>query len=595
MKNKKKFYITTAIVYSSKLPHVGNLYDPLFADVIARFKRLAGYDVFFLTGTDEHGQKILNTANELKMFPKQYVDKISSAIRETYLKLNISFDKFFRTTDQSHINKVQEIFLKLYENGNIYKGKYQGWYCTACESFWPNNQVENCKCPECKREVKLFENDAYFLKLSKYQSELSELLNKNIDLILPHFRKKEIINNFLNEGLEDLCITRVNCNWGIPVPFDPEHTIYVWFDALLNYITALDFPSGELYNKYWPPDVQIVGKDILRFHSLCWPVLLICMGVSQPQKIFAHPWILINDAKMSKSSKNEIYVESLIEMFGVDATRYLLLAETSYDKDASLNYDILIQKYNSDLVNDFGNLINRVATMAIKYLDGFVSNPNFANRENDKNKNVNKNINETGGFKGHFLSLNINEDGDVINDWGEEYEDDFPDENDYSDNFYDSLEDYEDENNDNSSEIFKLGLACGTAIEKFLSHMESLNVQDALKEVSKIVKDTNKYIDLVKPWSMAKSSERSQELEAAIYNMIESLREVTHLLASFMPDTAEKIAEQFDFKIDFNNLKFGSSEKFKVKESDILFKRIIVDTKNPNNKKKGPLKNDDGE
>lgn len=376
MSDKGKFYITTAIAYTSRKPHIGNSYEIVLTDAIARYKRMLGYDVFFLTGTDEHGQKIEEYAKEAGVTPKEYVDKVAGEIRAICDSLNTTYDKFIRTTDDYHEKAVQKIFKKLYDKGDIYKGEYEGMYCTPCESFWTESQLdENGCCPDCHREVKKAKEEAYFLKLSKYQKQLEDYIESNENFIYPESRKNEMLNNFIRPGLQDLCVSRTSFKWGIPVTFDEKHVIYVWLDALSNYITALGYDpdgSSDLYKKYWPADVHIIGKDIVRFHTIYWPIMLMALGESLPKQVYGHPWLLFGEDKMSKSKGNVIYAEDLIEVFGVDAVRYYLLSEMPHASDGSITYATLIERYNSDLANTIGNLVNRTIAMQKKYFDGVI-------------------------------------------------------------------------------------------------------------------------------------------------------------------------------------------------------------------------------
>ena len=376
MSDKGKFYITTAIAYTSRKPHIGNSYEIVLTDAIARYKRMLGYDVFFLTGTDEHGQKIEEYAKEAGVTPKEYVDKVAGEIRAICDSLNTTYDKFIRTTDDYHEKAVQKIFKKLYDKGDIYKGEYEGMYCTPCESFWTESQLdENGCCPDCHREVKKAKEEAYFLKLSKYQKQLEDYIESNENFIYPESRKNEMLNNFIRPGLQDLCVSRTSFKWGIPVTFDDKHVIYVWLDALSNYITALGYDpdgSSDLYKKYWPADVHIIGKDIVRFHTIYWPIMLMALGEPLPKQVYGHPWLLFGEDKMSKSKGNVIYAEDLIEVFGVDAVRYYLLSEMPHASDGSITYETLIERYNSDLANTIGNLVNRTIAMQKKYFDGVI-------------------------------------------------------------------------------------------------------------------------------------------------------------------------------------------------------------------------------
>lgn len=382
MCEKPKFYITTAIAYTSRKPHIGNSYEIVLTDAIARYKRMLGYDVFFLTGTDEHGQKIEEYAKEAGVSPKAYVDKVAGEIRGICDALNTTYDKFIRTTDDYHEKAVQKIFKKLYDQGDIYKSEYEGLYCTPCESFWTQSQLdENGCCPDCHREVKKAKEEAYFLRLSKYQKQLEEFIESNENFIYPEARKKEMLNNFIKPGLQDLCVSRTSFKWGIPVTFDDNHVIYVWIDALSNYITALGYDpdgSGDLYKKYWPADVHIIGKDIVRFHTIYWPIMLMALGEPLPKQVYGHPWLLFGEDKMSKSRGNVIYADDLIKVFGVDAVRYYLLSEMPHAADGSITYETMIERYNSDLANTIGNLVNRTVAMQNKYFDGVVQSGDCA-------------------------------------------------------------------------------------------------------------------------------------------------------------------------------------------------------------------------
>lgn len=376
--DKEKFYITTAIAYTSRKPHIGNSYEIVMTDAIARYKRMQGYDVFFCTGTDEHGQKIEEYAEAAGVTPKEYVDKVAGEIKEICDLLNTTYDHFIRTTDEHHEKTVQKIFKKLYDQGDIYKGEYEGLYCTPCESFWTESQLVDGKCPDCGREVKPAKEEAYFLKLSKYQKQLEDFIEEHPNFIYPESRKKEMVNNFIKPGIQDLCVSRTSFKWGIPVDFDPKHVVYVWIDALSNYITALGYDCGEnsdKYRKYWPADVHIIGKDILRFHTIYWPIMLMALGEPLPKQVFAHPWLLFGQDKMSKSRGNVIYADDLVKLIGVDAVRYYLLSEMPYASDGSITYETIFERYNSDLANTIGNLVNRTIAMNNKYFDGVIQEP----------------------------------------------------------------------------------------------------------------------------------------------------------------------------------------------------------------------------
>ncbi len=387
--NKGKFYITTAIAYTSRKPHIGNSYEIVLTDAIARYKRLQGYDVYFLTGTDEHGQKIEEYAKAAGISPKEYVDKVAGEIRGICDTLNTTYDKFIRTTDDYHEKIVQKIFKKLYEQGDIYKSEYEGLYCTPCESFWTESQLVDGKCPDCGREVKKAKEEAYFLRLSKYQKQLEDYIENNDKFIYPESRKKEMLNNFIKPGLQDLCVSRSTFKWGVPVSFDDKHVIYVWIDALSNYITALGYdPDGsdDLYKKYWPADVHIIGKDIVRFHTIYWPIMLMALGEELPKQVYGHPWLLFGEDKMSKSKGNVIYADELAKLIGVDAVRYYLLAEMPHANDGSISYSTIIERFNSDLANTLGNLVNRTVAMTNKYFSGTVMAPTCGDAIDDELK-----------------------------------------------------------------------------------------------------------------------------------------------------------------------------------------------------------------
>ena len=375
----EKYYITTAIAYTSRKPHIGNTYEVVLTDAIARYKREMGYDVFFLTGTDEHGQKIEQIATEEGITPKEYVDKVAGEIKNIWDLMNSSYDKFIRTTDDYHEKCVQKIFKKLYDQGDIYKGEYEGLYCVPCESFFTETQLVDGCCPDCGRPVTKTKEEAYFFKMSKYQDALMKHIEENPEFIQPESRKKEMVNNFLKPGLQDLCVSRSTFKWGVPVEFDPDHVTYVWIDALSNYISALGYDvdgSGDLYKKYWPADVHIIGKDILRFHTIYWPIILMALGEPLPKQIFGHPWLLFGNDKMSKSKGNVIYADDLVKHFGVDAVRYYLLREMPFAQDGNITHETVIGRFNADLANTLGNLVNRTVAMSKKYFDGVVENTN---------------------------------------------------------------------------------------------------------------------------------------------------------------------------------------------------------------------------
>ena len=382
-----RYYLTTAIAYTSRKPHIGNTYEVVLSDAIARYQRFLGKDVFFLTGTDEHGQKIEEIAKESGITPKQHVDQIAGEIRSIWNLMESSHDKFIRTTDDYHVKVVQKIFNKLYEQGDIYKDEYEGWYCVPCESFFTDTQLEDGCCPDCGRPVKKAKEEAYFFRMSKYQDWLLSYIEEHPDFIVPESRKKEMINNFLKPGLQDLCVSRTSFSWGIQVDFDPKHVIYVWLDALSNYITALGYDpdgSGELFEKYWPCDLHIIGKDILRFHVIYWPIFLHALGLPLPKQIFGHPWLLFGKDKMSKSRGNVMYADELADIFGVEAIRYYLLTEMPYAQDGSITYESIISRYNTDLANTLGNLVNRTVAMVGKYFDGVIPAPTVSEPLDDE-------------------------------------------------------------------------------------------------------------------------------------------------------------------------------------------------------------------
>ena len=379
MKNEKDYYLTTAITYTSGKPHIGNTYEIILADAIARFKRQEGYNVYFQTGTDEHGQKIELKAKEAGIPPQQFVDEKAAEVKRIWDLMDTTYDRFMRTTDEYHKKQVQKIFKKLYDQGDIYLGHYEGKYCTACESFFTESQLVDGKCPDCGGPVNDAKEEAYFFKLSKYADRLIEHIEKHPEFIQPVSRKNEMMNNFLKPGLQDLCVSRISFTWSIPVDFDPKHVVYVWIDALTNYITGLGYDvdgnHGELYKKYWPADLHLIGKDIVRFHTIYWPIMLMALDIPLPKQVFGHPWLLQGESKMSKSKGNVIYADDLVDIFGVDAVRYYVLHEIPYDNDGSITWDLLIEKINSDLANVLGNLVNRTISMANKYFDGIVNNP----------------------------------------------------------------------------------------------------------------------------------------------------------------------------------------------------------------------------
>ena len=381
MSKKEKFYMTTAIAYTSGKPHIGNTYEIILADAIARYKRAEGYDVYFQTGTDEHGQKIQEKAEALGITPKEYVDKVAGDVKDIWDMVNSSYDNFVRTTDQDHEKCVKKIFKKLYDQGDIYKSSYEGLYCTPCESFWTESQLVDGKCPDCGREVKPAKEEAYFFKMSKYADRLIEHINTHPEFIQPVSRKNEMMNNFLLPGLQDLCVSRTSFNWGIQVDFDPKHVVYVWLDALTNYITKIGYDpdgSSDLFNKNWPADLHLIGKDIVRFHTIYWPIFLMALDLPLPKQVFGHPWLLQGGDKMSKSKGNVIYADDMVRLFGVDATRYFVLHEMPFENDGIITWELIIERFNSDLANVLGNLVNRTVSMSNKYFDGVVRSTGVA-------------------------------------------------------------------------------------------------------------------------------------------------------------------------------------------------------------------------
>jgi methionyl-tRNA synthetase len=408
--DKKNYYITTAITYTSGKPHIGNTYEIVLADAIARYKRQKGFDVCFQTGTDEHGQKIQQKAEDKGLEPQKFVDDVAGQVKGIWDIMNTSYDRFVRTTDKEHEKKVQKIFKKLYDQGDIYKGKYEGLYCTPCESFFTESQLVDGNCPDCGRKVQVAHEEAYFFKLSKYQDKLIKYIEEHPDFIQPESRKNEMINNFLKPGLQDLCVSRTSFTWGIPVDFDPKHVVYVWIDALTNYITFLGYDvdgSTEEFKKYWPADLHLIGKDIIRFHTIYWPILLMALDLPLPKQVFGHPWLLMGNDKMSKSKGNIMYADDLVNLFGVDAIRYYVLHEIPFANDGTITYDLIIDRINSDLANILGNLVNRTIAMANKYFDGKVTktkvgtefDKDLIKQVNDLNKKVEKKMDklEIGG------------------------------------------------------------------------------------------------------------------------------------------------------------------------------------------------------
>ena len=475
--NKGKYYMTTAIAYTSGKPHIGNTYEIVLADAIARFKRQEGYDVYFQTGTDEHGQKIQLKAEEKGITPKEYVDEVAGEVKKIWDLMDSSYDNFIRTTDEDHEIQVKKIFKKLYDKGDIYKGAYEGMYCTPCESFWTESQLVDGKCPDCGRDVQPAKEEAYFFKMSKYADRLIEHINSHPDFIQPVSRKNEMMNNFLLPGLQDLCVSRTSFKWGVPVDFDPKHVTYVWLDALTNYITGIGYDCGgentEQFKKNWPADLHLIGKDIIRFHTIYWPIFLMALDLPLPKQIFGHPWLLQGDGKMSKSKGNVIYADELVDMFGVDAVRYFLLHEMPYDNDGVITWELMVERINSDLANTLGNLVNRTISMTNKYFGGSVTD------------------------KGVVADVD--------------------------------------------AELKAVVDGTPAAVD---AKMESLRVADAITEIFGLFKRCNKYIDETMPWALAKDEAQKDRLETVLFNLIDSIEKGAKLLASFLPETAEKILKQ---------------------------------------------------
>ncbi len=516
--NKGKYYMTTAIAYTSGKPHIGNSYEIVLADAIARFKRADGYDVFFQTGTDEHGQKIELKAEEAGVSPKEFVDKVAGQIREICDMLNTSYDKFIRTTDDYHEKQVQKIFKKLYEQGDIYKGAYEGMYCTPCESFWTESQLVDGKCPDCGRECKPAKEEAYFFKMSKYADRLIEHINTHPEFIQPVSRKNEMMNNFLLPGLQDLCVSRTSFKWGIPVDFDDKHVVYVWLDALTNYITGIGYDadgnSTEQYKKLWPADLHLIGKDIIRFHTIYWPIFLMALGEPLPKQVFGHPWLLQGDGKMSKSKGNVIYAEDLIKFFGVDAVRYFVLHEMPFENDGVISWELMVERLNSDLANTLGNLVNRTISMSNKYFGGVVENKGESDDPAQKA---------------------IDED---------------------------------------------LKAVVTDTYKRVAGKMDDLRVADAITEIFVLFKRCNKYIDETEPWVLAKDEAKKDRLATVLYNLVEGITIGASLLEPYMPQTAEKIVAQLNTQIrSFDDIeKFGlypSGNKV-TEKPEILFARQDV-------------------
>ena len=495
---RKPYYITTAIAYASGKPHIGNTYEIILADAMARFKRYEGYDVFFMTGTDEHGQKIEGKAKDAGKTPKEFVDEVVGEIRSIFDLMDTSYDKFMRTTEPYHEKQVQKMFRKMYEKGDIYKGKYEGWYCTSCESFWTDSQLVDGEWPDCGRPVEKASEDAYFFRMSKYADRLMEHIESHPEFIQPVSRKNEMVNNFLKPGLQDLCVSRSSFTWGIPVDFDEKNVVYVWLDALTNYITGIgydvDGEHGENYRKYWPADLHLIGKDIVRFHTIYWPIFLMSLDIPLPKQVFGHPWLLTavgkadEGTKMSKSRGNVIYADDLVRLFGVDAVRFFVLHEMPFENDGVISWELMVERYNSQLANILGNLVKRTIAMSNKYFEGIVE-------KTDAVEPVDADLKNT------VLSQ------------------------------------------------------AKLAIEK----MEEHRVADALTAIFEIFRRSNKYIDETEPWVLAREEELAPRLKTVLYNLTESIVIGASLLESFMPNTAKTILEELSTeKREFTQLdQFG--------------------------------------
>ena len=516
MADRGKYYITTAIAYASGKPHIGNTYEIILADAIARYKRFMGYDVQFQTGTDEHGQKIEDRANAAGMTPKAFVDKTSAEIKRIWDLMNTSYDFFIRTTDDFHEKQIQKIFRKMYEKGDIYLGEYKGMYCKECESFYTESQLVDGRCPLDGCEVEPASEPAYFFKMSKYAERLIQYINEHPDFIQPESRKNEMMNNFLIPGLTDLCVSRTSFSWGVPIDFAPGHVSYVWLDALSNYITGIGYDadgnSSDEFKKYWPADLHLIGKDIIRFHTIYWPIFLMSLDLPLPKQVFGHPWLLQSGGKMSKSKGNVIYADDLAELFNVDAVRYFCIHEMPFENDGVISYDLMVERWNSELANTMGNLVNRTIAMSNKYFGGAVEDKGVADEQG------------------------IDDD---------------------------------------------LKGAIGGTLEKVTSKMDQLRVADALTEIFVLFKRLNKYIDETEPWKLAKDEAAKDRLATVLYNLLDGIETGASLLASYMPETAEKILAQINAPvIPYDELTHaGNYPKTNTvtAEPEILFARLKLE------------------
>ncbi|MBR7152040.1 MAG: methionine--tRNA ligase [Clostridia bacterium] len=514
----EKFYLTTAIAYASKKPHFGNTYEAIMTDAVARYRKARGYDVFFCTGTDEHGQKIEDLAKETGVTPKAYVDGVAGEIRKLWDGMNVDYDHFIRTTDDYHEAAVKKMFTRFYNQGDIYKSRYEGWYCVPCESFFTDTQAAEGKCPDCGREVQRASEEAYFFNMKKYADRLMEYIDAHPGFIEPESRKKEIVNNFLKAGLQDLCVSRTSFTWGIPVEIDPKHVTYVWLDALTNYITAIGYDpdksfeeQSEKFKKYWPADVHIIGKDIIRFHTIYWPIFLMALDLPLPKKVFAHPWFNFGMDKMSKSRGNVIYADKLAEHFGVDGVRYYALSEMPYANDGSITYENVIKRFNTDLVNNLGNLVKRTLDMEKKYFGKIVPAP-------------------------------AAEEGTDA----------------------------------------ELKAACRKAFDTLVACMDDYRVADALEGVFEMLSRANKYIDETTPWTLAKDEANRERLGTVLYNLMEAIRQGAVMLTPFIPATAKEILDELNTdRRDFASLATfdGMEAGREVCDSKVLFARIDEEKK----------------